>query len=413
MRLTVSLFGWLLLALGALPFAPNGARADALAGPKGSPPRTEPDETEPGVLVTRVYPVSADGSTRVVVGLTGAVSYKSDTLPADPAKGLAQRFYTDLIGARVARVAAGSFAVDDSCIQQIRVAQFSARVVRVVLDLKDDCPSRAVFFKEGSRLVIEVKNREPPSAPPGVASAKATTRPKPAARQIPGIRKIVLDPGHGGKDTGAIGHGGLMEKDVVLAIAKKLARRLRNELGVEVTLTREDDSFVQLEERTAIANREGADLFISLHTNASPNPQARGVETYYLNNTDDEAAKRLAARENATSTKNISDIQFILSDLIQNSKLEDSISLAHHLQAAMVDHAGKKLGEVKDLGVKQALFFVLVGAKMPSVLAEIFFITNREDARWLARDAYQESIVDGLFEGIKAYCQRSLANKSL
>lgn len=204
-----------------------------------------------------------------------------------------------------------------------------------------------------------------------------------------------------------------MEKDVALVIARKLARRLRKELGVEVKLTRDDDSFIALEERTAIANRENADLFISLHTNASPNPQVRGVETYYLNNTDDEAAKRLAARENSTSAQSVSDIQFILSDLIQNSKLEDSISLAHHLHTSLVSHAGQKLGDVKDLGVKQALFFVLVGAKMPSVLAEIFFITNQNDARWLGRDAHQDSIVEGLFQGIKGFYHRNLAGKSL
>jgi N-acetylmuramoyl-L-alanine amidase len=364
-------------------------------------------------LVTKVLPALFERSTQVLVELTGAVTYKSAALAGDPSRGLPERFYADLAGARLAGGTAGSIPLDDPCIQQIRVAQFDATVVRVVLDMKNPCESRVSLLADPARLVIDVRSKTPVREQPPLTKAKVSPRERPAAPSLPAIRKIVLDPGHGGKDTGAIGQGGLMEKDVVLVISRKLARRLRKELGVEVTLTRDDDIFIPLEERTKIANRENADLFISLHTNASPNPQARGLETYYLNNTDDEAAKRLAARENSTSAQNISDIQFILSDLIQNSKLEDSISLAHHLHTSLVSHTERKLGDVKDLGVKQALFFVLVGAKMPSVLAEIFFITNQNDARWLAREAHHDGIVEGLFQGIKAYYQRNLAGKSL
>jgi N-acetylmuramoyl-L-alanine amidase len=264
-----------------------------------------------------------------------------------------------------------------------------------------------------SRLVIEVRAPNLEATRTAQAKEKTLPRQKPAAPAVSGLRKIVLDPGHGGKDTGAIGVSGLLEKDVVLAVAKKLAEKLRSEMGIEVVLTRENDTFIPLEERTAIANREGADLFISLHTNASPNPQARGIETYYLNNTDDEAARRLAARENGTSYQNVSDIQLILSDLIQSAKLEDSISLAHHLQSSLIGSTGKRLGGVKDLGVKPALFYVLVGARMPAVLAEMFFISNKSDARWLAGDSNQDNIVEGLFQGIKRFAQSNPAGKSL
>ena len=376
--------------------------------------RSDPQESPRGYsLVTKVLPALFEGSTQVLVELTGAVAYKSAALAGDPSRGLPERFYADLAAARLARGTAGSIPLDDPCIQQIRIAQFDASVVRVVLDMKSPCESRVVLLADPARLVIDVRSRTAVREQPPLTKAKVSPRERPPAPSVPAIRKIVLDPGHGGKDTGAIGHGGLMEKDVVLLIARKLARRLRKELGVEVKLTRDDDTFIPLEERTAIANREKADLFISLHTNASPNPQARGLETYYLNNTDDEAAKRLAARENATSTRSVSDIQFILSDLIQNSKLEDSISLAHHLHASLVTHAGRRLGDVKDLGVKQALFLVLVEAKMPSVLAEIFFISNPNDARWLGRDAYQDGIVEGLFEGVKNFTRKSVAGKNL
>ena len=164
---------------------------------------------------------------------------------------------------------------------------------------------------------------------------------------------------------------------------------------------------------TALANREDADLFISLHVNASPNIDARGIETYYLDNTTDEAAIRLAARENATSRKNISDLQFILSDMMQNMKLEDSITLAHRLQTSLVSGMSKFMGEVKDLGVKKALFHVLVGARMPSILVEMFFITNQTESRVMVDASYQEAMVNALFEGIQKYAQSNLMAKTL
>ena len=228
-----------------------------------------------------------------------------------------------------------------------------------------------------------------------------------------GLRKIVLDPGHGGKDPGAIGARGIAEKDIVLSVAKKLARKLKAELGVQVVLTRADDRFVPLEERTAMANNEDADLFISLHVNASPNSEARGIETYYLDNTTDEAAIRLAARENRTSRRNVSDLQFILSDMMQNIKLEDSISLAHRLQGALVGGMTKVMSEVRDLGVKKALFHVLVGARMPSVLVEMFFISNRLEAQALGEDSHQEALVEALYEGIEKFGQTNLIAKTL
>jgi N-acetylmuramoyl-L-alanine amidase len=228
-----------------------------------------------------------------------------------------------------------------------------------------------------------------------------------------GLRKIVLDPGHGGKDPGAIGVGGIAEKDVVLSVAKKLAGKLRNEMGVQVVLTRNDDRFVALEDRTATANAEDADLFISLHMNASPNSDARGIETYYLDNTTDEAAIRLAARENSTSRRNISDLQFILSDMTQNMKLEDSITLAHRLQGALVDGMAKPMGDVKDLGVKKALFYVLVGARMPSVLVEMFFITNRKEGRAVGRESYQDALVESLYSGIQKFGESNMMAKTL
>lgn len=227
------------------------------------------------------------------------------------------------------------------------------------------------------------------------------------------LRKIVIDAGHGGRDPGAIGVDGIAEKDIVLAVALRLADKLKKQMGIDTVLTRKDDRFVPLEDRTAIANQEGADLFISLHANASPNPEARGLETYYLDNTNDEAALRLAARENGIAREKISDLQFILSDMVQNFKLEDSITLAHRLQGSVVTQMGRRYGEVRDLGVKKAQFFVLVGARMPSVLVELFFVTNKAEGRALSSEEYQEALADALYDGIKKYQESAQVVKNL
>jgi N-acetylmuramoyl-L-alanine amidase len=304
--------------------------------------------------------------------------------------------------------------VDDGLLRQVRVGQFSPDVVRVVLDMSSLGSHNAFLLPDPYRLVIDIQGNKRDESVASVEGSKNRVRPG-TEKKIPsaGIRKIVLDPGHGGKDPGAIGVGGIAEKDIVLAVAKKLAAKLKKDMGIEVVLTRTDDRFITLEDRTAIANAEDADLFISLHTNASPNSDARGLETYYLDNTTDEAAIRLAARENGTSRKDISDLEFILSDMMQNLKLEDSITLAHHLHGSLVGGMSKRMSDLKDLGVKKALFYVLVGARMPSVLVELFFITNRTEGRAIGQASYQESVVDALYDGIRKYGQSLLATKTL
>ncbi|MEK7210795.1 MAG: N-acetylmuramoyl-L-alanine amidase, partial [Candidatus Binatota bacterium] len=273
---------------------------------------------------------------------------------------------------------------------------------------------KAFLLPDPFRLVVDIQGQGDKEEPAALAKKRdLSPTPKSVKPPVAGLRKIVLDPGHGGKDPGAIGVKGITEKDIVLAVAKKLAKRLKGEMGIDVVLTRQNDTYIPLEDRTAVANAEDADLFISLHVNASPNQEARGIETYYLDNTTDEASIRLAARENATSRKSISDLQFILSDLTQNSKLEDSISLAHRLNSSVVSNMGRRYGEVKDLGVKKALFYVLVGARMPSVLVEMFFITNKSEGRALTRQAYQDALVESLLEGIKKYQESAQVVKNL
>jgi len=345
-------------------------------------------------------------------------------LKEDLKKGIPPRIYIDIADARLA-IAKEPVPVDDGLLRQVRVGQYSDDVVRVVLDMTSLRDHTAFMLPDPQRLVIDVQGRKGPETTPGkVEPAKveknsrrgaSVTDQKPSipSAKSTGIRKIVLDPGHGGKDPGAIGIGGQQEKDIVLRIAKKLAAKLKREMGVQVVLTRKDDRFVALEDRTYLANAEDADLFISLHMNASNNAEARGVETYYLNNTTDEAAMRLAARENGSARKNISDLQFILSDMTQNMKLEDSITLAHRLQQSVVGGMSKAVGEVRDLGVKQALFYVLVGARMPSVLVEMFFVTHRIEGAAMGREVNQDAMVNSLFEGIQKYSQSFMIAKTL
>jgi len=365
-------------------------------------------------LLSQIRHTSSPSYTRVTMELSSEVRYEAHALQEDPAKGLPPRIYVDLQGSRLGLDPTRPIAVQDGLLRQVRAAQFSPDVVRVVLDMSSLTEYRTFLLPDPYRLVVDIQGKEnggqspAPEKRPELVSLPAGKKPA-----IAGLRKIVLDPGHGGKDPGAVGVNGLAEKDIVLTVAKKLAEKLRRELGVEVVLTRKEDTFIALEDRTAIANAERADLFISLHVNASPNAEARGLETYYLNNTDDEAALRLAARENATSRKNVSDLQFMMSDLTQNLKLEDSISLAHRLQGSLVSQMNQRSGEVRDLGVKKALFHVLVGAHMPSVLVELFFVSNRSDARALANEAYLDDIAGALLAGIKKYSESAQVAKKL
>jgi len=374
-------------------------------------------------LVTGLRVLSFKATTRILLELSQESKYEIRRLKEDPGKGIPPRIYIDILGAKLA-LASRDPVPTDGLLRQVRLGQYSADVVRVVLDMQSLGAHNAFLLTDPYRLVIELqgqKGQERVLTSEPAAKVEATAgrsmaqakKPNATAPAVSNLRKIVLDPGHGGKDPGAIGAGGLTEKDVVLSIAKKLAVKLKNEMGIQVVLTRKDDRFVALEDRTAMANAEDADLFISLHMNASPNAEARGIETYYLDNTTDEAAIRLAARENAASRKNISDLQFILSDMTQNMKLEDSITLAHRIQGALVGGMSKVMSDVKDLGVKQALFYVLVGARMPSVLVEMFFITHRTEGRALSLASYQDAMVEALFEGIQKYSQSNLMVKTL
>jgi N-acetylmuramoyl-L-alanine amidase len=216
------------------------------------------------------------------------------------------------------------------------------------------------------------------------------------------FRRVVIDPGHGGHDTGTIGADGTKEKDVALAIAKRL-RTVLTEQGLEVVLTRETDKFVRLEERARLANVARGDLFISVHCNSLPQRYIRGIETYTLNLASDRYAIRLAARENATSEKGMSDLQFLLADLATRANTEESVRLANQVQSGLVSSLRSKDGKIRDLGTKEALFYVLLGTKMPAILVETGFLSNTEEEKRLASPGYQDDVARAIASGVQGF----------
>jgi N-acetylmuramoyl-L-alanine amidase len=215
--------------------------------------------------------------------------------------------------------------------------------------------------------------------------------------------KVVIDAGHGGHDTGTIGPNGLMEKDLVLDVALRLGALITQRLGAQVVYTRSEDVFIPLEDRTRIANDERADLFISIHANSSPEPSATGVETYYFNLTSDKMGLDLATRENATAASSISDLNDLLHKAVLQTKLEESRDFAQKVQSSLWAGSVKMNSRSRDRGVRQAPFVVLIGATMPSILAEIGFVSNPHDERLMKKSDQRQKIAEALFKGISQY----------
>jgi N-acetylmuramoyl-L-alanine amidase len=217
------------------------------------------------------------------------------------------------------------------------------------------------------------------------------------------VGRIVIDAGHGGHDSGTLGPGGIQEKDVVLDVALRVGKLLHQRLGAEIVYTRSDDTFIPLETRTAIANKAQADLFLSIHGNSSPEPSARGVETYYLNFTSDPDALDVAARENAVSSHSVHQLSDLVRKIALKDKIDESREFAADVDAGL--YAGLKKGNpgMKDRGVKKAPFVVLIGAQMPSILAEISFLTNPDDAEQLQEGSYRQRIAESLDAGVEHY----------
>ncbi len=382
--------------------------------------------------VTEVRHWSTPDYTRVAVTLDREAAFEKHEIAKSPGSAVLSRIYFDITGARLS-AGVKDIPIGDGLLKSARVAQYRADTVRVVLDIENIRDYKIFTFSDPFRIIVDVRGERqaeisalPPTLTAALPVAEAVAREtpgavarepvqetrreqlaeKPRSRPLvkPGkVRRIVVDPGHGGKDPGAVGLSGLQEKDVVLAMGLSLAKKLKEELGVDVVMTRSTDVFIELQERTAIANQVGADLFVSIHANASLNRSAAGIETYYLNLAKTEKAAQLAARENGTSLEKVSLLQAVLFDLMANYKLNDSAHMAEEVQKALYRRISGRYSPVKNLGVKQGPFYVLVGATMPSILVEAAFISNEREESRLGDPLFQEQVAEGILEGVAAY----------
>jgi N-acetylmuramoyl-L-alanine amidase len=412
---------------------------------------TSSGEKAPIAHVTGIRHWSTPDYTRVAIDLDRNVKFESQRID-NPA-----RVVFDLANAQLDRFEIGkNFDVKDAFLKKIRIAQSTADTARVVLDVDSLADYNSLLLSNPSRLIIDIRGKGKPApkrediavnapAPEELASSQPTKKviiependddpvivtrqpAKPVARakvrQSNGrearptaggdrsliralglkIGKIVIDPGHGGHDTGTIGPNGLLEKDLVLDVSRRLAKLLDTRLGADVLLTRSDDTFVPLETRTAVANQEQADLFVSVHANSSRDADARGVETYYLNFTSSPEALEVAARENAVSEKSIHELQDLVKKIALKEKIEESHEFASNVQQALHSSLAAKSSSIRDRGVKKAPFIVLIGANMPSILAEISFVSNPTDERKLRTSEYRQKIAESLYKGIAKY----------
>lgn len=275
------------------------------------------------------------------------------------------------------------------------------RAYRAYSDVLERKKSIEMTIIARERLALLEKKR------PELSNENAQMVSRRQRKPLAGQKIIVLDPGHGGEDLGAEGIGGLLEKDVVLDIVLRLEELLQARSDLFVHLTRRSDVFLPLAKRTEVANTFNADLFISVHTNASPGGRLEGLESYYLDNTNNEASRRLAERENRfwedSSGSAQIDLQFMLSDLIQDIKREDSIALAGFLHKSILQNARRKSSGIKDLGIKKAPFYVLVGAHMPCVLLELLFIDNDGEGVLLGTPEFRQNLAVGIYSGIDRF----------
>lgn len=381
--------------------------------------------------------------TRIVIDLSNNAEYTSHWLKADAALHKPPRLTIDINNSILGSNVSKNLSIKDGLLSAVRLGYHAPdKKTRIVLDSENVKDFTVFQMSNPSRIVVDVfaqERREEAKQPVTVANNKANqnmkvaqntkptqqTRPAQAAKtpaniktkgpnDLPGnitlgaalglkIKTIVIDPGHGGKDPGAV-YNGLKEKDIVLEISKYLYEYLKADSSLNIHLTRNKDVFIPLEERTAIANKLKADIFVSIHANAAKNKAASGLETFVFNVTNDRAALEVAALENQATTKSISDLQGILKDILKYSKLEESVSLAGSVQNRLVKNVGATAKQ--NLGVKQAPFYVLVGATMPAILVETGFLSNNDDASKLKSSAYRKKVAKGIYDGIKEYISK-------
>ncbi len=331
---------------------------------------------------------------RVILRLSSPVKYEVGKIKR---KGKTL-LYVDLYGTNPGRVKS-RYYFESNLIELVRIARKDMKRERAVIHLRNFSYYRVFYLPSPPRVVIDIFGKK--------EIKEEFTLSKQLGLKI---KKIAIDPGHGGKDPGCINERlGLREKDIALDIALTLKELLENG-GYQVILTRKNDSYLSLEERPAIANSEGADLFISIHVNWAKRSSARGIEAFYLNFATDSESERVAAKENETSSKSLSQLKGILKKIALNEKVRESKALSSFIQRGIVSNMKKFYKGIKDLGVKGAPFFVLVGAEMPATLIEVSFLSNSVEGKRLSTQIYRTRLAYGIYLGIENFV-KSLEEK--
>ncbi len=363
--------------------------------------------------------------TRVAIDTGEEVSWQANTLRAEPARGLPPRIFIDIRGAGIQdEILRTPVEVRNGLLRQVRVGRFDRETVRVVIELERESTYRVFALPGPFRIIVDIDGEGEipvPPLPPADSTVPAATTaipppvesPRVAALQPAPIRKhpvrVMIDPGHGGKDPGAIGPTGLKEKDVVLEIGRKIREKLSRSGEFDVRMTRDEDVFIPLEERTAMANKGRADIFVSLHINASRNGRAEGFSTYVLSRgASNREDLELAARENGVPIRRFQGVKFIIDDMFTGARKNESLRLAKTVNDAVVRHVSTRYPGVHTLGLKQAPFYVLVGARMTAVLVEASFISNAREESRLRDPSCLDGIADGVVEAIRYYGQNGI-----
>lgn len=342
--------------------------------------------------------------TRIVVDVGKLREYSYNNLSSP------DRIYVDILQAKLNPILHGkTYYIKENYISQIRIAQKTTNIVRVVadIDFKNIKHFRVWHLPDPFRIIIDIYPQNlmpsPPSEEPP-QPAKPSREGYSMVRQLGlGIRRVVIDPGHGGKDPGAIGNRGTYEKTIVLDVCLRLKKLFDSQKDLEAILTRESDIFVPVENRTIIADSKQADIFISIHANSFPNKKRSGVETFYLNFSSDPSVMAVAAQENATSTKSISSMKTIIEKIARYTKIDESKELGRTVQNNLVSALSKEYRDVKNLGTKGGPFWVLIGGEIPSVLIEISHLSNLSEEQRLNSSPYRQRIAQGIYNGIIEY----------
>jgi N-acetylmuramoyl-L-alanine amidase len=380
-------------------------------------------------LVTRIRVAeTSPGITRVVLDLAGPVETTTSQL-ANPDRLIVELRQASPVTARpdtppVVQPPAAPPAVDTP------PAAIAAEPPATAPLKPEPAKTPSILLKPTLKIPVRAEAEKPrpelPEAPK--VSAPAPAAPPPTTAGLPAgigkaarhtssgdtslvralglkVARVVIDPGHGGHDQGTEGPKGLLEKDLVLDVSKRLGKLITDRLGAEVIYTRSDDTFIPLEGRTALANEKKADLFISIHANSSPLSRTTGVETYYLNFTESKEALDVAARENASSQKSVFELRELIQKITLHEKIEESKELASKVQTALYAFSARSVPHSRNRGVKKAPFVVLIGANMPSILAEIGFLSNPREEALLKKSDYREKLTEALFRGISRYTE--------